>query len=89
MKRRLGDLSSADLGVQITAQSLPPAHGVPRMQAPTTGYLESVHHFRVEGESYTAAIVRVHRTAAQVARKEPDHREIRGLCNDECEVKDA
>jgi hypothetical protein len=84
--RALGDLTSLDLGSQITAQQLPLAKGLPKLAAPVTGKLESVHHFMVAGVNYTAAIVRVIRTRKQVDAKEADCREIRGLSLQEVEV---
>lgn len=88
IERGLGTLSSGDLGKQITAQPLPQTRGVPKVDRPITGVLASVHHFRVSDQDYTAAIVKVHRTAKQVRDKEPDHREVRGLSATKVEVSE-
>lgn len=86
MKRQLGTLTSADLGAQMKGPPPTNTRGVPRNAATITGRLDSVHHFRVGDQDYTACIVRVQRTAAQVKAKEPDCREIRGTADTEVEV---
>lgn len=86
--RQLGTLTSADLGVWIKEPPLPKGSPLRRNHRPTRGKLESVHHFRVGDEDYTAAILRIQRSAAQVKAKEPDCREVRGPSATEVEVTD-
>lgn len=86
MKRALGTFTEADLGKWVIGPAAAArTKGVPSAR-PVKGRLESVHHFRVDGVNYTACIVWVSRTEAQVNKREPDHREIRGLAEQEVEV---
>lgn len=86
MKRALGTLVQADLGQWVTGPAAAErTKGVPATR-PVKGRLESVHHFRVDGVDYTACIVWVSRTDVQVRNREADHREIRGLAEQEVEV---
>lgn len=88
MKRALGTLANVDLGQWVKELPDPErTKGVPaRKGQALKGRLESVHHFRVDGINYTACIVWISRTELQVRNREPDHREIRGLAEQEVEV---
>ncbi len=82
----LGDLSSVDLGTQVTGPAPAVTRGVPKATGPIKGKLESVHHFIVDGQQFTSCIVRVILTRAEREKKVPDCREVRGPSSTEIEV---
>ena len=87
--QRLGNLTAADLGSQIRggAAAQHRTKGTPVPPATISGTLESIHHFRVGEEDWSAAIVRIVRNREQVKKREPDCREIRGPSATEVEIR--
>jgi hypothetical protein len=82
----LGKLDASYLGQRVTGMPAQRTHGVPKASGPVTGWLESLHHCRVDGADYTRAIVKIVRTAEQMKNREPEYREIGGVATDEIEV---